>query len=71
MITIFARKRNVNTNLPFFKNFTTIEVHSNGSQTFKFDKKIIGPLPPVSNYKIKTENGLFLTNQVSQLLTTG
>ena len=69
MITKFIRKRNVDPNLSFSKNFARIQVHPNGSHTFKFTKRQTAP-PPSGDF-IQTEAGLFLTTESSLRLTTG
>lgn len=69
MITKFLKKRNVNPNLPFSKNFARIQVYPNGSYSFKFTKRTV--LSPVDGDFIQTEAGLYLTNESSLKLTTG
>jgi hypothetical protein len=69
MITKFLKKRNVNPNLPFAKNFARIQVHSNGSHSFKFTKRTVQS--PVAGDFIQTEAGLYLTNESGAQLTTG
>lgn len=69
MISKFIRKRNVNTSLPFSKGFSRIEVHSNGSETFKFTKKAVSA--PSAGDKIQTEAGAYLNNESSNRLITG
>ena len=59
MITKFIRKRNANTLLPFAKGFARVQVHANGSETFKFTKKVAGPI-----------NGAILTTETGAILTT-
>lgn len=59
MITKFIRKRNVNTALPFSKGFARVQVHANGSQTFKFTKT-----------QVTTPGGTALTTETGQILTT-
>jgi hypothetical protein len=59
MITKFIRKRNVNTALPFSKDFARIQVHSNGSNTFKFTKKQISG----TGTRLTTEAGFNLTTE--------
>jgi hypothetical protein len=61
MITKFIRKRNVNTALPFSKDFARIQVHSNGSNTFKFTKKQISS--PGTGTLLTTEAGFNLTTE--------
>jgi hypothetical protein len=67
MITKFIRKRNVNAGLPFNKNFARVEVHSNGSETFKFKKFRISA--GISD-RILTETGSYLNTENSDRLNT-
>lgn len=70
MITKFIRKRNVNTALPFSKNFARVEVHSGGGETFKFRKIQVSTPPPVTTNRILTEAGDFLnTESLDRLIT--
>jgi len=69
MVTKFIRKRNVNTNLPFSKNFARVQVHADGSQTFKFTKLNTGGIPPIGNSRILSELGLFITDELGNKLT--
>ena len=62
MITKFIKKRNVNTALPFSKGFARVQVHSNGSETFKFTKKQVSTPPPVGN-RLTTESGQILNTE--------
>ena len=59
MITKFIRKRNVNTALPFSKGFARVQVHANGSNTFKFTKR-----------QVATPGGTALATETGQTLTT-
>jgi len=71
MITKFIRKRNVNTNLPFSRNFARVQVHADGLQTFKFTKRIASsPIPPADS-AIITEQDFFLTSELGNRLITG
>lgn len=63
MITKFIRKRNVNTALPFAKNFARVQVHSGGSETFRFTKTRVSTPPPVTGDRILTESGNFLNTE--------
>jgi hypothetical protein len=67
MITKFIRKRNVNTALPFSKGFARIQVHSNGSNTFKFTKKQVST--PSGGTLLTTEAGFILTTESGDRLT--
>lgn len=69
MITKFISKKNVNSNLPFAKNFARVQIHAGGAQTFKF-KKISVYVPPVGVDRILTEAGDFLNTENSERLTT-
>jgi hypothetical protein len=69
MITKFIRKRNINTALPFANGFARVEVHANGSETFKF-KKMRVSTPPVSGDRITTETGAFLNTESGNRLLT-
>ena len=40
MITKFIRKKNQSAGLPFSKTFARVQVHANGSLTFKFNKTV-------------------------------
>lgn len=68
MITKFIRKRNPNTALPFAKGFARVEVHANGSETFKFKKTRI-TAPPAGN-RLTTETGAFLNTESGNRLLT-
>jgi hypothetical protein len=68
MITKFIRKRNPNQSLSFGNLSARIQVHSNGSQTFKFKKTVV---TPAGTYRIQTEAGLYLTNESGLRLITG
>jgi hypothetical protein len=59
MITKFIRKRNVNTALPFSKGFARVQVHANGSQTFKFTKTRVA----AGGTALATETGQTLTTE--------
>jgi hypothetical protein len=69
MITKFIRKRNPRTSLPFAKGFARVEVHANGSETFKFKKTRIST-PPVSGNRLTTETGAFLNTESGNRLLT-
>jgi hypothetical protein len=60
MITKFIRKRNVNTELPFSKEFARVEVHSNGSETFKFTKKRVSTPSGGGQYRRPDGTSLYL-----------
>lgn len=62
MITKFIRKRKINPALPFAKNFARVQVHSNGSLTFRFDKTRVSA-PPTTTNRILTESGDFLNTE--------
>lgn len=67
MIAKFIRKRNINTALPFSKNFARIQVDGR-LQTFKFTKKSV---PSVGGDQILTEVGSTLTTENGSRLITG
>jgi hypothetical protein len=69
MITKFIRKRNVDTALPFSKGFARVQVHANGSETFKFTKKAVSSPPPAGT-RLLTEAGSFLNTESSNRLIT-
>jgi hypothetical protein len=64
MITKFLRKRNVDVGLPFSKNFSRIQVHANGDQTFKFVKKQ-NATPPTTGLLL-TEASSYLNTELGQ-----
>lgn len=68
MITKFIRKRNPNTALPFAKGFARVQVHANGSETFKFTKQRT-TAPPVGAI-LTTETGAILTTETGARLIT-
>jgi hypothetical protein len=68
MITKFLRRRNQRTSNTFDKTSARIQVHANGSQTFKFKKVITGSL---LGDIVNTEAGLRLTTESSEHLITG
>jgi len=68
MISKFARRRNVNTSLPFFNKLTYIDSKS-GSNTFSFTKVAVST--PSANALILTEAGFTLTNESGINLITG
>jgi hypothetical protein len=67
MITKFIRKRNINTALPFSKNFARIEVKGN-LQTFKFTKKAVAS--PLGD-RLLAETGDILNTESSERIVIG
>jgi hypothetical protein len=67
MITKFIRKRNVNIALPFSKDFARVQIHSNGSETFKFTKKRVSTPPPAGTY-LAAETGAILNTEAGSRL---
>ena len=65
MITRFIRKRNVNTALPFNKNFTRVQVSGN-TQTFKTVKTAV---TQAGTDRLLTEAGNFLNTESGNRLT--
>jgi len=65
MITKYLRRRNPKTLGDFDNSSARIEVHANGSHTFKF-KKILTKIS--SEAILNTEAGLRLTTELSQRL---
>lgn len=68
MITKYLRKRNLNQDLPFTKNSARIEVHSNGSNTFKFVKTLT---PVIGAGRLLTEASLYLNTELGQRIQIG
>jgi hypothetical protein len=46
-----------------------VQVHADGSQTFKFTKLNTGGIPPIGNSRILSELGLFITDELGNKLT--
>jgi hypothetical protein len=67
MITKFIRKRNINTSLPFSKNFARVQVDGN-TQTFKFTKKAVSS--PGTD-RLLTEAGDILNTESGNRLLIG
>ena len=65
MITKFLSKRNVDVGIPFSKNFSRIQVHANGDQTFKFVKKQ-NITPPPATGLLLTETSGYLNTELGQ-----
>jgi hypothetical protein len=64
MITKFLRRRNVDVNLPFSKNFSRIQIHASGDQTFKFVKKQNAAPPTIG--LLLTEASSYLNTELGQ-----
>lgn len=67
MITQFIRKRNVNTALPFNKNFARVEVNGD-KRTFKYKK--VAVIAPGTD-RLLTENDLILNTESGDRILIG
>jgi len=70
MITKYIRKRNVDANLSFLKNFSRVQVHANRDQTFKFTKRA-NAAPPVTTGRLLTEQSFYLNSELGQRINIG
>ena len=68
MITKFLRKRNPRTTGNFDNSSARIQVHANGSHTFKFKKILTGSS---LGDMLNTEAGLRLTSETPERLIIG
>jgi len=68
MITKYLRKRNLNQSLPYTKTFARIQIHADGSQTFRFAKV---RTPAAGTGNLLTEASFYLNTELGQRIQIG